>query len=93
MSSGVTSESLSPSALQAQKHLLARGMCMTLSVLESRFGTLENEVRTVHYSQNTFIDRKCMYIGKFLNICYFDRVWLMLVKIKASPNTRHVKTK
>lgn len=47
MSSGVTSESLSPSALQAQKHLLARGMYMAKCVLQSVFGTLEEKVWTL----------------------------------------------
>lgn len=47
MSSGVTSESLSPSALQAQKHLLARGMYMALCALENVLDTLEEEVWTL----------------------------------------------
>lgn len=41
MTSAVTSESLSPSALQAQKHLLARGMYMAHLTPQVVFCTLE----------------------------------------------------
>lgn len=55
MSSGVTSESLSPSALQAQKHLLARGMYMALCVMQSVFSTLEKEVWTHYICSNSSV--------------------------------------